>query len=327
MSSAKVIIWGHKSFKHTHHHIHYGYFKAFKFLGYETYWFDKNDNISKLNFDNAIFFTENQAHEGIPLNKNAKYILHHCILDKYIDSGCKFISLQNYLNVFEKQYLSNQEGLQKINSYTYYDKNSSSLIQPWATDLLPNEFTNEIFALNNNQECVNYVGTIWGPNEPLINEFNTACKNHQKKFINFTSFGIKWKENESVLTRNLRKAAKKIQDCILPNPINVVEARKLIVDSYIAPDIRNKDHIDRGYIPCRIFKNISYGKIPGTNSFDVSKFFVFPLPYSTDMHELFELNVSFLSNPNSIKQFIEVYENVKNNHTYVNRIETILKCF
>ena len=327
MSLPKVIIWGHKSPKHTHHHIHYGYFKAFKFLGYDTFWFDKEDNISNFCFNDSIFLTEDQAHQGIPLLKKAKYILHHCILDKYIESNCKFINLQNYLNIFSNQYLDNKNRMQKINPYTFFDENSSSLIQPWATDLLPHEFSNEIFPLNASQDSINYIGTVWGPNELLINEFNDACKNHRKKFMNFTSFGVEWREGEFLLAKNLRKATKKIQDFMWPNPINETVARKLTVESYIAPDIRNKDHVDRGYIPCRIFKNISYGKIPGTNSFEVSKFFVNPLPYSTDMHELFELNASLLSNSSKIKNFYEIHEDVKKKHTYINRIEEILKCF
>ena len=43
----KVVIWGHKLYSHTHSFIHSGFFKAFKHLGYDTYWFDNNDNIIK----------------------------------------------------------------------------------------------------------------------------------------------------------------------------------------------------------------------------------------------------------------------------------------
>ena len=44
------------------------------------------------------------------------------------------------------------------------------------------------------------------------------------------------------------------------------ENRRLIRDSYICPDFRSDWHLQCGYIPCRIQKNISYGRIPGTNS-------------------------------------------------------------
>mgnify|MGYP006419383869 CR=1 FL=1 len=44
MSINKVIIWGHKLHSHTHSYIHDSFYKAFKFLGYNTYWFDENGN-------------------------------------------------------------------------------------------------------------------------------------------------------------------------------------------------------------------------------------------------------------------------------------------
>ena len=69
MRNKKIIIWGHKNNGHTHGHIHSSYFKAFKYMGFETYWFDNNENVSGFNFDNSIFFTEDQVQSNIPLNK------------------------------------------------------------------------------------------------------------------------------------------------------------------------------------------------------------------------------------------------------------------
>ena len=53
----KAIIWGHKLHTHTHSYIHNAYYKAFKKMGYETHWFDNNDDVSGFNFDNCIFLT------------------------------------------------------------------------------------------------------------------------------------------------------------------------------------------------------------------------------------------------------------------------------
>ena len=73
----KVVIWGHKNNGHTHGHIHSSYFKVFKSMGYETYWFDDNENVSGFNFDGCIFLTEDQAQKNIPLNKTCKYMFPH----------------------------------------------------------------------------------------------------------------------------------------------------------------------------------------------------------------------------------------------------------
>jgi hypothetical protein len=321
----KIIIWGHKNSRHTHFHIHYGYYKAFKFLGYDTFWFDNQDKIDDFDFDYSLFFTEDQAHHGIPLKKLSSYVLHNCRLDKYIEFGCDFINLVNYLNTFKQCFEKKQSGLEGLNAYTYYEDSTRSLIQPWATDLLPYEFSETIHRLNNDHKHVNYVGTVWGPNEDLIAQFDRACRSHGKIFKNHVSFGAAWKANQSVLGAGVRKIVSKIADQFFPTPIDESCARKLVLNSYIAPDLRNMDHVNRGYIPCRIFKNISYGKIPATNSVYIQNFFSEQLPYSCDMDSLFDVNVSLLSNPKNITNYKNVLFEVRNNHTYINRINSILE--
>ncbi len=55
----KIIIWGHKYHSHTHSYIHGGYYRAFKYLGYDVLWLDNSDNIDDYNFDGN--FIESQA--------------------------------------------------------------------------------------------------------------------------------------------------------------------------------------------------------------------------------------------------------------------------
>ena len=86
----KVIIWGHKNNGHTHSHIHSSYFRAFKYMGFETFWFDDNEDVSGFDFENCLFFTEDQVQKNIPLIKNSKYILHHTNLEKYEEISVPF---------------------------------------------------------------------------------------------------------------------------------------------------------------------------------------------------------------------------------------------
>ena len=43
MKYNKVVIWGHPLYSHTHSYVHEAYNKAFKHLGYDTYWFHDGD--------------------------------------------------------------------------------------------------------------------------------------------------------------------------------------------------------------------------------------------------------------------------------------------
>jgi hypothetical protein len=57
----KVVLWGHKLHTHTHSYIHFAFHKAFKHLGYDTYWFDNNDDVSGFDFFGSLFITEGQV--------------------------------------------------------------------------------------------------------------------------------------------------------------------------------------------------------------------------------------------------------------------------
>ena len=55
--------------------------------------------------------------------------------------------------------------------------------------------------------------------------------------------------------------------------MTIEENVKLIQESILAPAIQTDWQVENGYIPCRIFKNISYGKMGVTNNPTVNKLF------------------------------------------------------
>ena len=72
----KVIIWGYPLYTHTHSYIHYGWHKAFKHLGYDTYWFHDKDFPKEFDYTNCIFITEGYADDNIPLHPSNIYFVH-----------------------------------------------------------------------------------------------------------------------------------------------------------------------------------------------------------------------------------------------------------
>jgi len=74
----KVIIWGFPLHTHTHSYVHYGWYKAFQHLGYETYWFHDKEFPSSDTFDytHCLFITEGYADEHIPLHPSNIYFVH-----------------------------------------------------------------------------------------------------------------------------------------------------------------------------------------------------------------------------------------------------------
>ena len=296
MEKQKIVIWGHKYNGHTHGYIHSSYFKAFKNMGYDTYWFDNNDDVSGFNFDNCIFLTEDQVQSNIPLNKTCKYILHHTKLDKYIDNGLDFINLANYLKYcdtgIDKAY---NEGniLVKVGECCFWDEKTRTIHQPWATDLTPDEIDlNNAIHYDETLNDIYYIG-MSHENSGNINMFASSVKSHGKNFK---------------ITRGQSDN----------------DNMELIRKSLVSVDIRGAWHLECGYLPCRVFKNISYGRLTGTNSENVKKIM--------GEHVIFDSNPETLYNKmieaeqtKSLDDIKSAMNHVKTNHTYINRINNLLK--
>lgn len=239
----KVIIWGHKLHSHTHSYIHNAFYKAFQHMGYQTLWLDARDNLANIDCSNALFITEGQVDTNIPLRDDARYILHNCDMKKYapyMKAGHGII-----LQVYTDDVLPRP--VKKIDDFIYYDPADKVIYMPWATDLLPNEIDaikKELPHLQRTQE-IWWIGTLAGGEFGNVNEvepFRRACA---ESGINFNHA-----MNKSV--------ADNIKD---------------IQHSYMAPAIVGTWQQKVGYIPCRIFKNVSYGQMGVTNSRHVYELF------------------------------------------------------
>jgi hypothetical protein len=79
-----------------------------------------------------------------------------------------------------------------------------------------------------------------------------------------------------------------------------------------------------GYIPCRIFKNISFGQLGITNSKSVYELFDGNLIYNDNEYELYFDALPHLKNYDLIKTQMSY---VKDNHTYIDRVKSIIKIY
>ena len=299
----KVIIWGHKLYSHTHGFIHTSFFKTFKHLGYHTYWFDNNDTLDSFDFSDSLFLTEGQVDSKIPLRNDCYYILHNVQEEKYRNSGVdkdKVLIIQ----VFTKDCLKRNElELEKCIHYTKStsDTSYSILYFPWATDLLPHEINENIKDYDNVNvsQKIYFVGSAIAKTNEVISTF---CKNNNLEFVQQGGF-----DNNNVDTKT---------------------NQKYISESIIAPSIQGDTwQVNVGYIPCRIFKNISYGKMGITNNETVYELFEKKIIYHPDMYQCLELGLKFENNNSKYKKekVVELMNFVKEKHTYINRVNLIMK--
>ena len=294
----QIVIWGHKIHTHTHSYIHGAFYKAFSFLGYKTLWLDKSDNISNINFEKSLFITEGQVDTNIPIRSDCYYVIHNC-------NGKKYETIPKKNKVILQVYthdVINIHGGKKIEGHdgTFYTDDCLFII--WGTDLLPQEINFNIENVKNNE--------IITKNE--LNFIGMKTEEWKKVQLFCDRFKIQFRQTGG-----------------FQNNIDYYQNMRLIQQSIIAPAIQTKWQVDNGYIPCRIFKNISYGKMGLTNNITVQKLFNNNIIYNPDIYNLLILGLKFEKMDNESKNLIIVknMEYVRDNHTYLNRIKTIFWFF
>ena len=285
----KVIIYGHKLHSHTHSYIHQAFYKAFLKMGYETLWLDKNDKFENYDFSNSLFLTEGQVIDNIPVRSDCKYLLH--FVDK---DTVKKIGLDES-NVLNFKFFENESTkYEKINDFSFYDRKSNILYFPWAATLFPDQIdkcSEKLF--NPKERDVNFIGSVWDVNVEYIKKFKESCTVSNKNFH--------W--------RRL---------------LNDKEYFYYTVKSYATVDFRGELHLNIGYLPCRIFKALSYGIVPGTNSEHVKKAFGEYVYFNENPGQILEGTAEFWKSKDK-KDIRAAMNFVKENHTYINRINDIFE--
>lgn len=286
---SQIVIWGHKLYTHTHSYIHYGFHRAFNHMGYKCLWLDNQSNISNIDFSNTLFLTEGQVDENIPLRQDCFYILHNCNADRY-----KNITKKINLQTFTKTAIDQYKPIKMKDEFGYYLNDGIYLC--WATDLLPHEIDTEINNLStiSPKNEINFIGMPVYPWDIV----KQVCIEKKIIYRNYGGF------NKSTT-------------------VSCHKNKTLIQDSLLAPAIQSEWQVEHGYIPCRIFKNISYGKMGLTNNPVVYELFDKKLLYDSNIRLLLDKGFNFYNIKNMDDVIIDLMKQVRDKHTYINRINAL----
>jgi len=309
----KIVIWGHELHSHTHSYIHNAFYKAFKHLGYETYWLsDTEENIEKMDYKNTFFIIHGLVSKYIPENNSSVYLVHNtdCYNSNNKVSFKKNTQQEEYkidkknvvtLQVYTKDCINRDIKDERYKNHYYLEPPYQCIYFPWATDLLPDEIDKNIKNIDSLPKTkeVNFIGMIIG----CWDGIKEYCKKNE---LIFNHYGGTFDK-----TSELNKSPE--------------ENEKIIQRSIVAPSIQTEWQVQQNYIPCRIFKNISYGKMGVTNSSAVNELFDNKLIYSGKIDELMDKALDFetLTDKNVIVK--ELMREVRDNHTYRNRCNYIIE--
>lgn len=231
---SRVVLWGLReptgdSFQHIWRH----YAHALDRLGKRYVWLpDAAEANEYLRPRDLVFAVDVAAqHLGRPANR-VDYLLHnipdtHPVRDGLEPGRCV------YLQVWTNDCADRGESWGPVRRW---DKHSHVLYQPWGTNLLADEFMPPVF--NPHSTVAAFVGSIWEGNGQgnvgSIGELKDALHKRGLRFDHH--YGVSDAENAEIV-----RAAR------------------------IAPAVTGRWQVEHEYLPCRVFKNVSYGALAVTN--------------------------------------------------------------
>lgn len=296
----KVIIWGHKFGTDTYSYVQNAYYRASNYIGYETYWFDDNDDVSTFDFSNSIFITEHRVRNNMP-------VLEDCIyFDHFSDEPFEKKERPDHPNYYNFAFFADNwnwppdDELVQIDVKHFFHKKTNTVITIWGTDLLPPEIDGLEPKLHDESlKYVYFIGTNQGENN---NNFERICNANGKYFSRLGGWmGIDYS-----------------------SPLTIEQNVETVRNSYISFDIRDASHlyVHKRYYPCRLFKNISYGKWTGSNVPAIAD--VFGDYYTTDSNlETLYYKLVEDSRKCTYEKMRDAMNFVRDHHTYVSRIKSM----
>lgn len=225
----RFVLWGltdgHDSFRHVHRH----YYTTAGRLGKDVAWLPDDRKSRDLLEKGDLVFAVDVASEHIgPAVEGVEYVLHNFDASHDVWEGMReeqALRLQVYTNACERHGVA-------WGPARRYDRAGRILFQPWGTDLLAEDFKPPVF--NPDSTEVPFVGSIWDGdgqgNITAITELKKVCADRRLVFRHYVHVSDK---------RNL----------------HAVRAARL------APAFTGAWQIEQDYLPCRVFKNVSYGAL------------------------------------------------------------------
>lgn len=295
----KIVIWGLRKRWHTHRFIFQAYYENLKKCGIPVIWVEDEKKNQSLVEPGDLIFTASGMHGkmvpekksladyNVPIRDDVYYCL-HAESDFFIEK----IDFDKSIKI--KFYSNEAENFKKLYEVVHIDEKTKTLYQPWGTDLLPEEFEKPVFKRNH---LVFWVGSIW------------KGKNKEGNV------------NRIAELRNIlrSKGLKLIPVRFVPNVIN----KFLVRHSRIAPAIGGDIQVKTNYLPCRMFKNISYGQLGFSNIKKFQDIFSECNIYSENTAEMIDAVLSL--NKDEYIKTIERQQEICKRYTIAHHLNNIFK--
>lgn len=278
-----VVVWGHPLHSHTHSYIHEAFVAAAERSGIHTVWTNVTENCP---VHNTVFITEGQVMQGMPASAESWYILHNCPHNPENVPDNRIIMLQFYHFNCEVDSVPIFDRFQRLST------NTKGVFMPWATNVLPHEDVYPFVPLESEPEVrsVHVVGQSGSQYTDRIDEFVGALPTGESKRV---------------------------------TGLSQLEMIEFLRQGYCAPALINNWQKEHGYIPCRIMKNISYGRLGVTTSWAAKEMLKNNVVFDLDERTL-ATKLLQITPPQAESLYQASKHLIMTRHTYLNRLEFLL---
>lgn len=230
----KVILWGGRRSLDSTRHIYRHFYRALLELDFPSdrlYWVDDAPGHRGLIEPGSLVYVVNVwgEHIGAAVGDVA-YVTHNFGPETEL---VQTVEPQQHLGL---QVYTNDSDGEEWDKFRLFHKGWRTLFQPWGTDLLADQFYRPVFNPTA-RECI-FVGAVWDDNG--LGNFNVIPKVEEalaRRFLLFVNLSqISDQENVDAVRR-----------------------------SRVAPAFAGRWQVEHNYLPCRVFKNVSYGAMALTN--------------------------------------------------------------
>lgn len=232
----RLIVWGGRENLDSIRHVLRHYFEnANRLTGHALWLKDDPAMMSAILPGDTVLAVDVTAHH-LGYLPGVRYILHN------FDGAhplCQALE-ETPENLLRLQVWTNDATGEEWDICRQFDLEARTLFQPWGTDVLAEDFMSPVF--NPESGRVAFVGAVWADqwqgvelgNEGTIGELRAWCRQRALMFDHRTH---------------------------VPDSVNIDVVRA----ARLAPALAGQWQCDKGYVPCRALKNVSYGALCVTN--------------------------------------------------------------
>lgn len=289
----RLVIWGLRTESHTHRFIHLGFYASAKKAGLDVLWLDNAAANVPLVRSGDLVIGVGVAGSHLPVVNGAKYVLHN--FAGSLDDVLAELQWNDYitLQVYTRDLPS---AFERIGNCTYFDKGTRTLIQPWGAPLFREEFLRPTAVRSSHLAF--WVGSVWD------NEQHQGNRNEY---------------------RRLKTALRGKRIYLIRAKVSEGVSGLLINRSALAPAIGGRWQVERGYLPCRMFKNVSFGQLGASNIGEFREVFGDGFLHSENIEELVSLNMAVTESQR--RQWVLWQQERVAEHTYDKKLGYMARCF